>query len=397
MKLLSCKDRAALSACNRQFRQLIRFRTKALFVHSKEDIHRIMNTDWPALALIVLRDQCMPSYKWLCATSYKMQLLVGLGLSRSEKQYAALIVIAKSVQQSQGKGADYSAHCAAAFCYLQKPNCRKMDKLVLWQPVPGKDYAAMASFRSINQPSLVELNAGQEWVTTASIAALASGTWPSLRQLNLAGSKLRDDAPTSTVQWQWSGLQELALQSTHICAAGMRQLAIDPWPRLSKLYLSANELGAEAMLYLAVAWMPELQHLSLSSNRIDAAAAEHLAGASWPKLTSLGLSKNCMDDAGVEQLSKGCWPELRCLQLNGNVFTDVTSFSSVKWPLLRRLVLNKVLLSAANLHALDLSCDILQDLEEVLDIESVFVSRRKKTGTSEVHMWPHLAEVDFVP
>ena len=172
----------------------------------------------------------------------------------------------------------------------------------------------------------------------------------------------------------------------------MRSLAV-----LEQVGSLGNKLRVPAMIYLVRARMPELQHLNLSNNRLDARAAEHLAGGAWPKLTILRLCNNCIDNFGVDQLSKGCWPELHTLKLNGNAFTDVTSFSSARWPLLKRLVLDKELLSAANLNALDLSCDILQDLEEVLDIEAVFVSRQNRTAVSEVHIWPHLAEVGFYP
>lgn len=82
--------------------------------------------------------------------------------------------------------------------------------------------------------------------------------------------------------------------------------------------------------------------------------------------------------------------------LDGNMFTDVTCFSSDRWPLLSTLMLDKQVLSVANMTALGLSCDVLSDMASARNNESVYVSRRHKLP-SEQHIWQHLSEVDFIP
>lgn len=395
MEMLSGKDRSALSACNQQLRHLVHMRTKAICVHNSKDVARVINGDWPQLALILLRTQHMISFRGLCTAEAKLQLLAGLNLSQGKQHCAALVVAAKPEQQLEPTAAVVSSQFVIASAFLCKAGIRKVEKMTLWQAVPSKDYAAQLT--CIDWPTLTELNASGAWLTAASVAALTDVLWPALVKLDLHGSNLRADANMSPAWWNWSQVQELVLSNTDISTATMSKLADVLWPCLCKLDLSRNKLMAGEVQVLASARMPVLETLQLENNRLDATAAAHLAQADWPRLSQLWLYGNHLNDVGIEYLSKGCWPELCFMLLNNNVCTNVTSFSSVRWPKLMMLMLDKQLLCAPNLNALGLSCDILGDLAAIRNSDRVSVSRHENSSPSEEYVWPNLANVLFVP
>ena len=369
--------------------------TKAICVHNSKDIARVISGNWPQLALIVLRNQHMISFKGMCSDEAKLQLLAGLNLSQGKQHCAALVVAAKPEHQLQPTAAVVSSQMAIASAFLCKAGIQKVDTMTLWQPVPGTDYAAQLT--RVDWPSLTKRDASEAWLTAASVAALTGVSWPSLVKLNLHGSNLRADAKMSPAWWCWSQLQELILSNTNISAASMSKLAGVSWPCLSRLDVSRNKLTASEVQVLALARMPSLVSVQLHNNRLDATATAHLAQAAWPNLSHLWLYDNCLDDMGIEYLSKGFWPELRFLSLDSNACMDVTSFSNVRWPKLMILVLDRELLSAPNLNALGLSCDVLGDLAAIRNSEKVLVSRRENSPPSEEYVWPNLASVQFVP
>ena len=188
------------------------------------------------------------------------------------------------------------------------------------------------------------------------------------------------------------------MSDTDISTATMSKLADVAWPCLLQLDLSRNKLTARRVQVLVPARMPVLEVLQLNNNRVDARAAAHLAQGAWPRLSQLWLYGNHLDDVGIEYLSKACWPELRVLLLNGNACTQVTSFSSIRWPKLMTLMLDRELLSAPNLSALGLSCDVLGDLAAICNSEMVCVpiARCKNSPPLQEYVWPNLANVQFV-
>lgn len=405
LKLLTSGDWAALSACNRQLRYSIRCRTQAIGAHSRSSVHQIPSHNWPQLALVVLQDKHLKNPVQL-RNSHQMSVLTALDLSHAydRQRCTAFIVAAKSghnqpmahgastksstiakasPQQMQLTALDSSSHFAIAMSYMPKVDSQMADDMVIWQRFAGRDYTA--EVMSISWPSLVDV--GSSCLTTAGITAMAGAmaSLPSLQIVCMDDSDLRVDAQTINLQQGWSQLKQLSLRNTHLSIVALNMLVDAPWPGLTDLLLSSNELGATHMQALVSAKMPLLTYLWLDDNKLDRAAAAHLAEAEWPKLQLLVLDDNCLDDVAVRHLSRGKWPELYHLEVNGNKFTNVTSFSSDRWPGLGVLYLDRQVLSVASFIALDLSCDALYELAQLVGAsnKTVSVSKRERLSSEE--------------
>ena len=410
--LLDClppDSRTALSSCNRQLRAYCRSVTKIILLDQGDDVPALTTSDWPMLAMVVLRkaEQVQSTYL-LCGDQFDH--LATLMLADSEQRPHVEVYLVRRYGQNAAQ------QLSTALLHLHQPQYAALHELSFEYcgpiDVQSAAYMATAGWEQLKKLRLssIELDASAarcladaSWprltslmfmecgLDQAAMAGLVQGQWPELKELDLSINPLLGGAALSTLaSANWPNLKSVELECVPLSSGSFDWLSVREWTRLSRLdlmgtglnaplvselarthishlnilELGGNQLGSDAVAALVTASMPFLPTLFLCENQLDAAAAQWLPSGAWPRLESLDLSDNCLDNEAMQYLAQGQWLYLKSLSLIDNEFDSVgvESLTHGEWTNLSCLELDTSLGNAATWRVLDLDPQFLPDL-----------------------------------
>ena len=323
-KLVPTQSLNALSATNRQFRQLVRMYTSQLKVRRRQDMLQSANHSWPRLATLDVSCANLNATSISALLVGQMPLLQHLNLSHNKLKPAAI------QQLVQGNWPSLSTlNLASTFG---------------GNHVPEHDIVASCQYlATANWLQLTEIDVSGNSLPSTAVAELAKARWPALQSISISGGT-HGPFIKHLAEASWTGLRALELHCSRFGTDNAQSLQQPRWSQLTRLNLRCclnfnpeeGDLAMSIQLIAAGHW-PQLAVLDISSNSMKAQHMAALAEGVWPALTALDVS--CNSGPLTAQLVEAPWTALQQLSLNVYSREDISALYKSDWPHLTRLEL----------------------------------------------------------
>lgn len=383
--LLFPESAHALAGCSRALRDLSHSLTCMVHVNDFSDLAQLVNSKWPQLACIVVRNTVdQQGVPWV--PSCKFEALAALKLTQLDDVSTALVVRSQQ-QQQQLRVTNEHRDIPAALALMCPAGQQNISALVLQDMKLGTD--SIAQLAAVDWPDLTDLSVIVNTMDAVAVSLIAKAPWKTLQTLTLNTQNLDIDALEILTQSCWPSLktlcvytpcntcimpaatswphltclwlsgisldprsirqlicvrlESLQLRNAGLGAAAMFQIVQHSWPVLQVLDISGNCLRADGLAVLFQTNCPCLRLLHLANNQLDCSAMKGLLNCGWDQLQFLVLSNNLPDDAAMIHLGKGPWSNLANLYLEGDTIsaTGLGALTAAKWPSLNELLVDR--------------------------------------------------------
>lgn len=274
-KLVPTQSLNALSATNRQFRQLVRMYTSQLKVRRRQDMLQSANHSWPRLATLDVSCASLDATSISAFLVGQMPLLQHLNLSHNKLRPAAI------QQLVQGNWPSLSTlNLASTFG---------------GNHVPEHDIVASCQYlATANWLQLTEIDVSVNSLPSTAVAELAKARWPALQSISISGGT-HGPFIKHLAEASWTALRALELHCARVGTGNAQSLQQPCWSQLTRLNLRCS-----------LNFNPEEGDLAMS---IQLIAAGH-----WPQLAVSNVTTAVQTACYHSLISQGYHKAARCHQ-----------------------------------------------------------------------------------